>query len=611
MRRILLAFSVVLTSLLVITAQSPTYIGAGGFSISSTTSSSEYTDADRYTDTARSMHTIDGSGMNADYFEAARFLQQATMGHNDSTTLEVVNLGIEAWIDAQFAKDTSYLLPVVDQIYQDLNDSTWAATMDSSQLARRPVWSHFNYGWWHVNMTNDDLLRHKVAVALSEILVVSRKSDLSGFGDGLASYYDVLLKHAFGNYRDLIGEVSRHPVMGFYLTHVNNPKTDIAENTQPDENYSRELMQLFSIGLYELNIDGSRVISGGQEVPTYDQDDIRELSKVFTGFSYGDRLATQPGNLRFGMNMWNADVTIPMLMYDVDDPGTSWRDEDQHEDGNKTLFDTETVFANISGEHEVDQALDIIYDRPSMAPFISYRLIQRLTTSNPSPAYVTRVAQAFNDNGEGERGDMKAVIKAILLDPEVRDCDAIMDDHRSRLKEPFHRYTHMARMIDKSNGNNNYWNIAYNFARETKQDLMASPSVFNFYLPTNTPIGPISDAGLVAPEFTLHDARSSIGYLNIISNMMWSGRIMNTWEGLDNDNTWFDLSEPLPIIQDPEAYVNWLDKRFTYGMMTDETRAIVRRAQMSFTESEPSYQDWRVLQGLYLTLISPDYAVFR
>ncbi len=611
MPRLLPVICVLLLSAAAMSAQTPTYIGAGGFPVSATTSSSEYTDSDRYTDTARSSHTIDGSGMNAEYFEAARFLQQATMGHNDSTTLEVVDMGMEAWIDDQFVKDTSYLLPVVHQIHQDLNDSIWLATMDSTELRRRPVWREFNYGWWHVNMTNEDLLRHKVAVALSEILVISRKSDLSGFGDGMASYYDVLLKHAFGNYRDLIGDVSRHPAMGFYLTHVNNPKTNVTENTQPDENYARELMQLFTIGLYELNIDGSRIISGGQEVPTYDQDDIRELSKVFTGYGFGGRLASQPGNLRFGMGMWNADVTIPMLMYDEDDPSTSGRDEDQHEDGNKTLFDTEIVYANASGEHEVDQALDIIFDRPSVAPFVAYRLIQRLTTSNPSPAYVTRVAQAFNNNGSGVKGDMKAVIKAILLDPEVRDCSALMDDHRSRLKAPFHRYTHMARMIDKENANNNYWNIVYNFAQETRQDLMASPSVFNFYLPTDTPLGPISDAGLVAPEFTLHDARTSIGYINVISDMMWQGRVMEAWENLDNRWTWWDLSEPTPIIQDPEAYVNWLDKRFTYGMMSDETRAIIRRAQMHFNEDEPSYQEWRVRQGLYLTLISPDYAVFK
>ena len=483
-------------------AQVPEFLGSGYTDGISVTSSSEYSDQDIWPDTALGMNTLSGLGMNAKAYEAARFLQQASIGYSAEHIDDVLTLGMEGWIDDQFTKSAEYILPEVRVIEGIIADSILASNgNDSTALDRRPSWPVFNYAWWQTNMMNEDLLRHKVAAALSEILVISRKSDLSGFGDGMADYYDVLLRNAFGRYDSLLYDVTLHPCMGFYLTHANNPKTDTSQNIRPDENYAREFMQLFTIGLYELNQDGSRIVEYGNELATYSQADIREMSRVFTGLSYGDVIPNMYDTLpEFGMHIWNANVTLPMKMYDTDDPATMYEDEDQHENGAKDILGIETIPDGQTGLQDIQDAIRIIFDHPNVAPFVSYRLIQRLVKSNPSPAYITRVADVFDDNGSGIKGDMKAVIKAILLDEEARDCSYQMDPFNSRLKEPLFRYTHFARAVDKSNDNNFYWNVNYEFERSAKQDILASPSVFNFYNPDDTPNGPIGDAGLAAPR---------------------------------------------------------------------------------------------------------------
>ncbi len=628
-----IACILVLLSYLSSTLEGQTYIGGGNSSGISVTASSTHQDTSWGALTASPQNTVAADGMMAPYFDAARFLTQATIGFDESHVLEVLGMaGYEAWIDAQFAKPTSYTLARTQEIVDMINDSIVASmpgvpydTIAKYYFPRRPTWKHFNYAWWEVNTFNEDLLRHRVACALSEILVISRNSDLSGYGDGLASYYDMLLAHAFGNYRHLLFDVSIHPCMGFYLSHLNNPKTIDSIGQHPDENYAREVMQLFSIGLYELNLDGTRKQQGGADIPTYDNDDIAEFAKIFTGLGVGDLIPEllDPNSMyddtaHFGMDLWKADVTVPMRMYEKDDPNTSWRDEDQHEDGIKHLLNGANVPAGQSGMQDVSDAIDNLFNHENVGPFLAYRLIQRLVKSNPSPAYVSRVATTFNGGGTygTVRGDMKSVIKAILLDDEAREESCQEDQINSRLKEPLFRYTHFSRAVDKYNPNNLYWNIGYSFYEDTKQAVLASPSVFNFFLYDDSPNGPINDMGLVAPEYKIHDSRTSIGYMNNVYRWSQSwGEIMGTWEGdvMNHTEVHWLIDQLMLLARDTEAYINWLDKHLLIGTMSDRTRSIIRQALNGFekTVSWHDYQENRVRVGLYLALISPDYNVIR
>ncbi len=583
------------------------YIGGGNAQGISVTASSQHNQS-KWPKAATANNTINGNGLDAKDMEASRFLAQAALGYDLTHIQDVSNLGIESWIDAQIQLPQTMMLPKVEQIYQITLDSM-AAKGDAPQVDEfRPRWWDFNYAWWDQIMRNDDLLRHRVAFALSEIFVVSRKSDLTNFGDGLASYYDMLAKHAFGNYENLLRDVTLHPVMGEYLSHLNNPKADPANNIHPDENYAREIMQLFSIGLYELNMDGSRLTdANGDFIPTYGQDDIREFAKIFTGLGVSGVVENPyPGsdNLYFGRGIWTADMTRPMMMY-----------EEEHEAGPKSLLKGYTVPTGQTGMQDINDAIHNLATHPNTGPFISYRLIQRLVKSNPSGAYVARVAEVFNNNGNGVRGDMAAVVKAILMDGEARACSFLSDDKNSKLKEPLIKYVHFARAVNKSNPMDYYWNVNYNFSIWVNQDLMDSPSVFNFYLPDHQPNGEIADEGLVAPEFNLHNTLTAPGYMNQVNRWIVSwGQIMSTWEGewMNETQVDFDIDYYKTLASDTETFINELDKVFTHGSMSDHTRELMRTS-LDQMQQNPYYDylDYRVRIGVYIILISPDYAVMR
>ena len=431
---------------------SQTYLGGGNSTNITATASSAYTDT--IWDTApHPINTVNGQGMMAPYFDAFRFLQQASIGFDEGHVQDVMNMGVEAWIDHQLTLPIDSVLPKTIEIWEYLN-----SLQPSNDQDRRPTWKHFNYAWWHMNTINADLLRHKVACALSEILVISRNSDLGSYGDGLADYYDMLLTHSFGNYRDLLYDVTTHACMGFYLSHLENPKTDTTIGQHPDENFAREIMQLFTIGLYELNNDGSHKMNNGASIPTYNNDDIKEYAKVFTGLGIGDVEPDllDPNNMYddtayFGMGLWKANVRIPMRMYEWDDPWTTWRDEDQHEDGPKYLLNGTIVPGGQSGFDDINDAIDNLFNHANVGPFLAYRLIQRLVKSNPSPAYISRVADAFNGTGPygNGRGNLASVIKAILMDVEARDVSYQMSDVHSKLVEPLFRYTHFSALCKK------------------------------------------------------------------------------------------------------------------------------------------------------------------
>ncbi len=602
------------------------YFGSGGNTSVTVTSSSTTTD-NKWPNSAHHNNTIDGSGLNHEQMDAARFLSQASIGYDDSHITDVMNRGISGWIDHQINNVGT------TDITSRLN-SIWSFIKSINSEARRPGWVEFNYAWFDVIVQNPDLLRHRVATALTEILVISRNSEVGEYGDGMADYYDMLLQHAVGNYRDLLYDVSRHAMMGHYLSHANNPRSDTINGIHPDENYAREIMQLFSIGLIELNNNGTPKLDGqGNEIATYNNNDIKGLAKVFTGLGYADTVILHPDDLMygacpryFGMGLWRANVVEPMHMYNVDAGNSGdpcWIDtENMHEPGPKTFLGS-TIPGGQSGLEDIDDAIDIIFNHPNVGPFLAYRLIQRMVKSNPSPAYVNRVANAFNGTGPygAGRGNMASVVRAILLDEEARACYYQNDDSNARLREPLFRYTHFLRAVDKCNALNRYWNVNYGFYENTKQDIFASPSVFNFFLPTDRPNGDIDAQNLTAPEFKLHDSRTSVGYMNEARNLTspW-GSLMYTWLDLDpyqegdgrcddTDEVGWEISNLLPLAEDSEQYLNWLDEHILNGAMSKLTRETIRAAMNGYTVADSEYRENRISIGMHLALISPDYAI--
>ena len=546
--------------------------------------------------------TINGSGLDYNFYDASRFLMQATLGANRDEIQRTMDMGYQSWLDEQFDMQRTILLDELAVVFTEVQDWFIANGGDPEELGSRPYWNVFNYTWWNSIITKPDALRHRIATALSEIFVISINSDLGDYGKGLASYYDLLSRNAFGNFQDLLMDVTLHPCMGYYLSHLNNPKAIPEENIHPDENYAREIMQLFSIGLYELNQDGTRKLDDqGKYIPTYGQREITEFAKIFTGLSISDidHDSYNPEDYipetYFGMGLWHGDLTKPMKMY-----------EEWHQQGPKTLLGDVTIPSGQSGMEDIEAAIENIFNHPNVGPFIGHLLIQRLVKSNPTPSYVERVAEAFNDNGNGIRGDMKAVIRAILLDPEARSCESFQDPANGKLREPMLRYTQVVKANDIEQYYGRYWNVGYDFMDQTGQTIFGAPSVFNFFLPEFQPLGPIADQGLVAPEFQIHNSRTSIGYINQVNRWVVWESVMNSWEHNDPHSR-IVIDELKNLARDPEALVNELDAMYTHGTLSNSTREIIKNTLYQFVWGD--YRADRVRMALYLMLISPDYSI--
>lgn len=342
--------------------------------------------------------------------QAARFLTQASLGGTREHIASVRALGYAGWLDAQFA------MPLQGTRWD------WLIAAGYGAEANRNSQAGFDSAMWRKLLTAPDTLRQRITLALSEMLVVSIEGLVGGGWKAFAAagYTDLLEAHAFGIYRELLQQVSLSPAMGSYLTFRGNVKADTAKGSSPDENYARELMQLFTLGLYELNLDGSLKLSGGNPKETYVQADVTELARVFTG--------------------WDLNKTTS----DADHPQQYQREPmaqvaGRYETGAKSFLGT-TIAAGTDAAACLAQALDAICAHANVAPFVSRQLIQRLVTSNPSAAYVARVAAVFNNNGSGVQGDLKAVIKAILLDDEARNDAHLLDPAFGKLREPMLRF---------------------------------------------------------------------------------------------------------------------------------------------------------------------------
>lgn len=566
--------------------------------------------------------TINGFGLDQQFDNASRFLGQASLGANNELISYVASVGPHNWIDEQFAlplvnfRDTTQM--IWDEFVLDYADQ-WGPDEVYGNDVLFPISTYWRMAWWNNVMKSDDQLRQRVALALSEIMVVSEKSQLELHAMGLADYYDQLYHNAFGNYRDLIEDVTLHPAMGFYLSHLNNEKSNEELNIHPDENYAREVMQLFSIGLYELNMDGSLVLDENDApIPTYDNDDIKEFAKIFTGlapaeyWNMWDDLSGVPVQWD---NPFNTVPTINMYM-----PMQMF--EQWHEPGEKYLLNGQVVPNGQTGLEDISDALDNLFNHPNVGPFIGKQLIQRMVKSNPTPEYIERVASTFNDNGDGVRGDMKAVIKAVLLDEEARNCEWIDLPSSGKMREPLVRYTQFMRAFDAGNESGKLWNGAYTFEFVCKQHVLAAPSVFNFFLPAHSPHGPIFDQGLVAPEFEILTSATAMNYINLVYAWLLSDNYMEvsaqasvTDFGFPEfnaalldpaDKVSLDLGDEILLADNPALLMERLDMILTGGTMSDESKETIADLVTTLSLFDDAAA---VKAGIFLTLICPDYVI--
>lgn len=515
--------------------------------------------------------------------QAARFLTQATFGPTAQLIDQVADIGIEDWIDQQFELPIGLLEPLYEEFEEELGPEP-----EENELH----YLLFKWCWWTQAMAAEDVLRQRVGLALSEIFVISMETDeLFANQKGVANYYDLLLRNAFGNFRDLLFEVTMHPCMGFYLSHLRNRKANPSENRFPDENYAREVMQLFSIGLFELNQDGTRKLDASDNtIPTYGNEEIREFAKVFTGLTFEGN-AINLDEFLYG----EPNFTEAMEMY-----------EPEHQPSVKQLLRGAVLPAGQSGMQDINDAIDNLFNHENVGPFIGRLLIQRLVTSNPSPDYISRVSAAFADNGHGVRGDMRAVIRAILLDPEARDEHFMSKPTHGRLREPIVRYTHLLRAMKATSEDNKFRNAAWWATESLKQHPMQSPTVFNFFLPTFQPQGPLADAGLVGPEFQITTSVSAITAANFFDAMTFGEHVMEIPEEEgDYESVVLNLELENDLAHDPEALLEHLNLVMLYGKLSPEMRQNILNTIQHF-EDEPEY---RVMWALYLIMNSPEFAV--
>ncbi|MEM9530173.1 MAG: DUF1800 family protein [Pseudomonadota bacterium] len=520
--------------------------------------------------------------------DAARFLAQSTYGGNLALIDQVTAAGPAAWLNGQMNLPAQPFIDEVLSLY---------AVEDGA-----PIFS-FDWVWWKQALAAPDLVRQRVTFALSQIFVISRQpEEINEDSRAMAAYWDMLAGNAFGNFRDLLLGVALQPSMGIYLSHLHNRRSDPALNRFPDENFAREVMQLFSIGLFELNSDGTeRLGTDGQPIPTYGNAEITEMAKIFTG------LTLVPENPDEGIQFGDRGLQtrhFPMVMHDP-----------EHEPGTKTLLNGFVVPAGQSGMQDLTMAIDHLFNHPNVGPFIGKHLIRFLVTSNPKPAYVARVSAAFADNGNGVRGDMKAVLRAILLDPEARDPAMIADAEFGKARDPLVRWVQLGRAFNVASPSGEYRHFS---GLQWEENLPAvesvfmaqfpftAPSVFNFFSPTHQPAGVLTSAGLAAPEMEIIHDFTAIATVNAINRAVYQEHYI--YGDVFENELPLDLTTEVALAQSgPEVLLDHLDLLLTYGTLSAATRRAILDA-INPLSGDPENQ---TRMAIYLLMISPDYAVQR
>ena len=510
---------------------------------------------------------------------AVRFLNQATFGATDADIADVRRDWRIGWMRQQYA-----LAPSSTHVAElNIRDAQRLLNNPNTGNVNQPPASFVDHVVWHAYMTAPDQLRKRVGYALSQIFVVSTGEAGPG-GLPTAGFLDLLERNAFGNFRTLLEEVTLSPAMGYYLSHRGNRKADYPGNNTsqpplrvPDENYAREIMQLFTIGVVDLNLDGSTKKSGGQDRETYAEEDVQGLARVFTGYDYDNSRSNRER------------LVVPMTFNAA-----------RHSPEAKSFLG-QTIPAGTSGPQSLKIALDVLFNHPNTAPFISKQLIQRLVTSNPSPAYVRRVATAFVNNGQGVRGDMKAVLEAVLLDNEAMDPRHITAPGRSlgKLREPVLRFTTVARALgaDKTTVRSRVQDQS-NPASGLGQSPLRSPSVFNFYRPGYVPPNTqVAAAGLVGPEFQITTDSSLPGFVNFIN-----GHLIQPKGGLT-----VDLAPEVALADNPSALVARLNLRLTNNTMRPATVNQIVSAVTALPGTSSADKLTRARTAVLMAAASPEF----
>ncbi|MBE2181189.1 MAG: DUF1800 domain-containing protein [Chthoniobacterales bacterium] len=541
---------------------------------------------------------------------AARFLNQATCG---ATQEEIDSLAIELqakpetaladWIGREVARPITGRDLVLDSFRRffppDYPNYGYRQRVQEANALRAGM------------MIDSPLqLRTRMAYALGQIFVVSNQGDLNGAPEGMCDWQDMLFKNAFGRFDDLLMNVTTHPCMGYFLSSAGNAKAKfLSSNSRPDENYAREVMQLFTIGLYELKPDGSYAVKAGSLVPTYDNDDITELARVFTGMIYPKGPVERMKRDRKARTMTvfinpNGNVRYGAMMFD----------ERRHDDGAKKFLDGRRLPPRRPAEEEIRDVIDRLSVHPSTAPFISRALIQRFVTSNPSPAYVRAVADVFRKTG----GDLKEVLTAILLHPEARTPDRAKAETAGKLREPWLRFTHMARAFRAKPSADPPWFATYQrrLLSTLGQFPLASPSVFNFYMPSYEPPGeiternesvPLTELPLVGPEFQILHATTAVMTPNHLLEVVDAEERRRPGK----HSMVLDLGPQVALADRPQELLQNIDLLLTGGAMSDSTREIILKAVNAVPDGSVAALRERAKLAVYLAMISPDYVIQR
>jgi uncharacterized protein (DUF1800 family) len=508
--------------------------------------------------------------------QAIRFLAQSTFGGTTGDTERLKRLGYSDWVEQQFLIPRTSHLDFVLAVYPIPTPEGVTVTID-------PLYQSI----WKQAVTAPDVLRQRVTFALSQIFVVSAAdAALQTAPHTLASYLDTLSIHAFGNYRDLLEAVTKHPAMGQYLTSLANRGDG---GRVPDENYAREVMQLFSIGLVQLNNDGTTKLVNGEPVDTYNMDDIRGLARVFTGWGWGNTGTPDPVNGRFGGNNPQDPMrrVIPMQFYA------------QYHSPLEKQFLGVTVPAGTAGPQALKVALDTLFNHPNVGPFIATRLIQHMVTSNPSPAYVGRVAAVFNDNGKGVRGDLKAVVRAVLFDPEA--VTPASGPNAGKLREPVLRFTAWMRAFNATSTSGNF-RIGV-LDNQLSRTPMRAPSVFNFFRPGFVPPNTsLASADLVAPEFQITHEISVASYANFIQGVIQNG--IGTGSDVKADYTALN-----GIADNADALVARINLILANDSLSPTTVTAIRDAVNAIPTTASNARQNRTNLAIYLTMTSPEFLV--
>ena len=544
--------------------------------------------------------------------EAARFLTQATFGPSQADLASLQTQTYAQWIDAQQALPPTLHLPLMQQRRDE-----WIARGEDGGGWQGPRLE----AWWQTAVDAPDQLRQRMAFALSEIFVISQNSALDIEYEGTTKYYDILVSHAFGNYRDLLEDVTLSPMMGTYLSMIRNRKPDPVTGHEPDENYAREVMQLFSVGLSQRHADGSLKLNAeGLPIPTYNQADTVGLAHVFTGWGPHYDPANPPHWEWDGEEaaqddwfQWGSDPLRPMSFYQT-----------FHDPQDRTILGGTLIPGSLSGPQRMELALNTLFNHPNVGPFMAKHLIQKFVTSNPSPAYIHRVASVFNDNGQGVRGDLGATLKAVLLDYEARSPAVRQSISYGKPSEPLMRATRLFRLVPvprphASVGDNRlFLNLDYFFP---EQSPLNSSSVFNFYQPGFSSPGPISQAGLLSPEFQVFSETTAIRQANFFIGMLEWGMWTSEPEDADSNYTLrFDYSSFVAILNTPgktpvqaqALLIDYLNDRMLFGQMSAALRADITSAYAQLPGwfgYSAERQAQRVEMAMYLIVNSPEFFV--